>query len=43
MLEVLRQQLLRAQCRMKVHADKQRSECQFEVGDLIYIKLQPFV
>jgi hypothetical protein len=41
MLEVL--QLLRAQRRMKVHADKRRSERQFDVGDRVYLKLQPFV
>jgi hypothetical protein len=28
---------------MKNQADKKRSERQFEVGDLVYLKLQPFV
>jgi ribosomal protein L21E len=41
--EVLRQQLLRAQQRMKAQADKNRSERQFDVGDLVYLKLQPFI
>jgi hypothetical protein len=42
-MEVLRQQLLRAQQRMKKQADRRRSERHFEVGDLVYLKLQPFV
>jgi transposase InsO family protein len=41
--DVLRQHILRAQRRMKNQADKKRSERQFEVGDLVYLKLQPFV
>lgn len=28
--------------RMKHQADKKRQECQFEVGDWVYIKLQPY-
>lgn len=43
MIEVLRQQLLRAQRRMKSQADKKRSERQFAEGDLVYLKLQPFI
>ena len=43
MLEVLKQQLARAQKRMKKQADRQRSERHFAVGDLVYLKLQPFV
>ena len=43
MLEVLKQQLARAQKRMKKQADRHRSERHFEVGDLVYLKLQPFV
>jgi ribosomal protein L21E len=42
-MEILRQQLLRAQQRMKKQADRHRSERHFEVGDLVYLKLQPFV
>ena len=43
MVAVLRQQLLQAQRRMKTQADKHRSERQFEVGDQVYLKLQPFI
>jgi len=28
---------------MKVQADKRRSEHQFEVGSLVYLKLQPYI
>jgi hypothetical protein len=28
---------------MKAQADKNRSERQFDVGDLVYLKLQPFI
>jgi hypothetical protein len=42
-LEVLRHQLLHAQRRMKTQADKKRSERQFAVDDLVYLKLHPFV
>lgn len=37
------QHLLRAQQRMKTRADKNRSEKSYEVGDLVYQKLQPYV
>jgi hypothetical protein len=40
---MLQQQLLRAQQRMKFHVDKNRSECEFQVGDLVYLKVQPYV
>jgi hypothetical protein len=40
---LVRQQLLRAQQRMKLQADKRRSERSFQVGDLVYLKLQPYV
>lgn len=43
MNEILHQQLVRAQQRMKHQADKKRSERQFAVGDKVYLKLQPFV
>ena len=43
MCEVIRQHLLRAQQRMKHQADKHRSERTFQVGDLVYLKLQPYI
>jgi hypothetical protein len=41
--EILRQELLHAQTRMTKQADRHRSERRFAVGDLVYLKLQPFV
>jgi hypothetical protein len=43
MVEVLRQQLSCAQKHMKIQADKKRFERQFEVGDKVYLKLQPSI
>lgn len=43
MTYLIRQHLLRAKDRMKKQADKHRSERSFEVGDLVYLKLQPYV
>jgi hypothetical protein len=43
MQEPIRQHLVRAQTRMKNRTDKHRSECQFEVNDWVYLKLQPYV
>ena len=43
MVAAVRQHLLRAQQRMKAQADKRRSECSFEVGDSVYLRLQPYV
>lgn len=43
MTQLLQQHLQRAQQRMKHQADKQRSERQFVVGDMVYLKLQPYV
>lgn len=43
MVDVIRQQLLRAQQRMKAQADKHRSERTFQVNDLVYLKLQPYI
>lgn len=40
---VIQQQLLRASQRMKQHADLKRSERVFDIGDLVYVKLQPYV
>jgi hypothetical protein len=43
MLDVIRMHLLRAQQRMKYQADKNRSERVFQVGDQVYLKLQPYI
>uniref|UniRef100_J3NB79 Integrase catalytic domain-containing protein n=1 Tax=Oryza brachyantha TaxID=4533 RepID=J3NB79_ORYBR len=42
-IRLLRQHLERAQQRMKAQADKNRSERVFAVGDMVYLKLQPYV
>jgi hypothetical protein len=34
--------LQKAQDRMKLHADKNRKERQLEVGDMVYLKIQPY-
>jgi hypothetical protein len=41
-IETLRAKLLQAQQRMKAHADKSRMERQFDVGDQVLLKLQPY-
>ena len=43
MHQVIRDNLQRAQHRMKQQADKHRLECEFEVSDWVYLKLQPYV
>jgi hypothetical protein len=43
MLAAVRQHLLRAQQRMKAHADKRRSEHSFNVGDFVFLRLQPYM
>lgn len=43
MTQLLQQQLVRAQLRQKHQADKNRTERHFEVGDSVYLKLQPYV
>ncbi|PKA46982.1 putative mitochondrial protein [Apostasia shenzhenica] len=41
-IKLLKHHLLQAMNRMKVQADKHRKEREFEVGDLVYVKLQPY-
>jgi ribosomal protein L21E len=43
MMRVVQHNLLRAQQRMKNQADKSRSEREFQVGDMVYLKLQPYI
>lgn len=43
MQNLIRDHLLRAQARMKVHANKHCCERSFAVGDWVYLKLQPFI
>jgi hypothetical protein len=43
MLRMVQHHLLRAQQRMKHQADKNRSERVFNVGDMVYLRLQPYV
>jgi hypothetical protein len=42
MIGRLKANLAQAQARIKKYADKKRSERQFEVGQTVYLKLQPF-
>jgi hypothetical protein len=42
MLDQLKQNLLQAQNQMRKFADLQRSERTFEVGDKVYLKMEPY-
>lgn len=42
MLELLKHNLVEAQSRMKQQADKHHSEREFEVGDWVFLRLQPY-
>jgi hypothetical protein len=41
--KVIKLHLLRAQTRMKRQTHKQRPEHEFAVGDMVYLKLQPYI
>lgn len=43
MTALVKQHLTQAQYRMKMQADNKRSERSFQVGDMVYLKLQPYV
>ena len=43
MVSLLHQHLMQQQQRMKAQADKHRTERTFEVGDKVYLKLQPYI
>jgi hypothetical protein len=43
MQNLVKQHLLRAQARMKKQADKGRSERTFAIGDMVFLKLQPYI
>jgi hypothetical protein len=43
MVQLLQQQLARAQQRQKQQADKNRIERSFEIREFVYLKLQPYV
>jgi hypothetical protein len=43
MLQLIKQHLSRAQDRMKRQADKHRSGRQFQIGDMVFLKLQPYI
>lgn len=43
MQQLVQQHLYRAQRKMKVQADKKRSFRSFQVGDSVYVKIQPYV
>jgi ribosomal protein L21E len=40
--QVIKNNLLKAQARIKQQADKHRSEREFNVGDMVYLKIQPY-
>lgn len=41
--ELIHQHLARAKERMQKQVDKNRSERQFKVGDLVFVKIQPYI
>jgi hypothetical protein len=43
MNSLIKQHLTRSKLRMKRQADKKHSERKFEVGDMVFVKLQPYI
>ena len=43
MQQLIHQHLLRAPRKMKIQADKKRSFRSFQIGDVVYVKIQPYV
>jgi hypothetical protein len=41
-LRAVKENLQEAQNQQKIYADRQRIECSFEVGDLVFLRLQPY-
>lgn len=41
-LEALKENLYEAQNQLKMYADRHRIERTFEVGDMVYLRLQPY-
>ena len=41
-LDILKGNLVAAQAKMKLQADKHRQERSFELGDWVFLRLQPF-
>ena len=41
-LKLLKENLQTAQNRQKISADRHRIKCNFEVGDLVFLRLQPY-
>ena len=42
-MDELKFHLIRAQSKMKVAADAHKRDVQFEEGDLVYLKIQPYI
>jgi hypothetical protein len=42
MIKEMRDQLLKAQDQMRVQANKHRREVEYQVGDMVYLKIQPY-
>jgi hypothetical protein len=43
MIRKLRENIAQAQARIKKYVDRNRFERQFQIGDMVYLKLQPFM